>query len=147
MRKGLIVGVIGLALSGALVGTVLAQATDPIAARKDNRKQAGAAMKAIKGIIDAKGPTSGAQAHAAKIKELDVAFLKLFPKGSDKGETKALPAVWTDWAGFEAAGNANAAAADAMATAAGSGSLEALTAAFGATGKSCGACHEKYRAK
>ncbi|MBX3499490.1 MAG: cytochrome c [Alphaproteobacteria bacterium] len=147
MRKGLIVGAIGLALSGALVGTVLAQATDPIAARKDNRKQAGAAMKAIKGIIDAKGATSGAQAHAAKIKELTVAHTKLYPKGSDKGDTKALPVIWTDWAGFEAANTASANAADAMAAAAGSGSIEALTAAFGATGKTCGACHEKYRAK
>jgi cytochrome c556 len=147
MRKGLIVGFIGLALSGALVGTVLAQATDPIAARKDNRKQAGAAMKAIKGVIDAKGPTAGAQAHAAKVKELTVAHAKLYPKGSDKGETKALPAIWTDWAGFEAANTASANAADAMATAAGSGSMEALTAAFGATGKTCGACHDKYRAK
>lgn len=147
MRKGLIVGAIGLALSGALVGTVLAQATDPIAARKDNRKQAGAAMKAIKGIIDAKGPTSGAVAHAAKIKELAVAYAKLFPKGSDKGDTKALPLIWTDWAGFEAANTASANAADAMAAAAGSGKMDALTAAFGATGKTCGACHEKYRAK
>lgn len=147
MRKGLIVGAIGLALSGALVGTVLAQATDPIAARKDNRKQAGAAMKAIKGIIDAKGPTSGAVAHAAKIKELTVAYAKLFPKGSDKGDTKALPLIWTDWAGFEAANTASANAADAMAAAAGSGKMDALTAAFGATGKTCGACHEKYRAK
>lgn len=147
MRKGLIVGAIGLALSGALVGTVLAQATDPIAARKDNRKQAGAAMKAIKGIIDAKGPTSGAVAHAAKIKELSAAHVKLYPKGSDKGDTKALPLIWTDWAGFEAANKAEANAADAMATAAGTGKMDALTAAFGATGKTCGACHEKYRAK
>lgn len=147
MRKGLIVGAIGLALSGALVGTVLAQATDPIAARKDNRKQAGAAMKAIKGIIDAKGPTAGAVAHAAKLKELEVAHVKLYPKGSDKGETKALPVIWTDMAGFAAASKATADAADAMAAAAGSGSVEALTAAFGATGKTCGACHDKYRAK
>jgi len=147
MRKGLIVGAIGLALSGALVGTVLAQATDPIAARKDNRKQAGAAMKAIKGIIDAKGPAKDAVVHAAKLKELATAHVKLYPKGSDKGDTKALPVIWTEWAAFEAANTASANAADAMATAAGSGSIEALTAAFGATGKTCGACHEKFRAK
>ncbi|MGE0421747.1 MAG: cytochrome c [Reyranellaceae bacterium] len=147
MRKGLIVGAIGLALSGALVGTVLAQATDPIAARKDNRKQAGAAMKAIKGIIDAKGPTAGAVAHAAKIKELTVAHIKLYPKGSDKGDTKALPVIWTEWAAFEAANTASANAADAMAAAAGTGKMDALAAAFGATGKTCGACHEKFRAK
>jgi cytochrome c556 len=147
MRKGLIVGAIGLALSGALVGTVLAQATDPIAARKDNRKQAGAAMKAIKGIIDAKGPAKDAAEHAMKIKDLAVAHIKLYPKGSDTGDTKALPVIWTEWAAFEAANTASATAADAMATAANSGSLEALTAAFGATGKTCGACHEKFRAK
>ena len=148
MRKGLIVGAVGLALAGALVGGIaFAQATDPIAARKDNRKQAGAAMKAIKGIIDAKGPASGVVPHAAKLKELGVAHVKLYPAGSDKGDTKALPVVWTDWKGFEAANTASNDAADALSKAAGTGDMAAVGAAFGATGKSCGACHDKYRAK
>jgi len=29
--------------------------------------------------------------------------VKMFPAGSDKGETKALPTVWSDMAGFQAA--------------------------------------------
>jgi cytochrome c556 len=73
--------------------------------------------------------------------------VKLFPAGSDKGETKALPTVWSDWAGFQAASKNADAAFDKLAVAAGSGDQAALATAFADTGKACGACHEKFRAK
>jgi cytochrome c556 len=149
MRKTLVLALIGAMAAGAMVGgTTLALAQgDVIAQRKDNRKQAGATMRAVKGIIDAKGPTSGAVAHAAKLKELHLAFVKQFPAGSDKGDTKALPVIWTDMAGFQAAAKNADMAVDKLAVAAGSGDMAALTAAFGDAGKTCGACHDKYRAK
>lgn len=149
MRKTLVVALIGALAAGAMVGgaTIAMAQGDVITERKENRKQAAAAMRAIKGIIDAKGATSGAVEQAAKLKTLEASFVKLFPAGSDKGETKALPAIWTDMAGFQAANKAADAAYDKLAVAAGSGNLEALTAAFGETGKACGACHDKFRAK
>lgn len=149
MRKTLVVALIGALAAGAMVGgaTIAMAQADVIAERKENRKQAAAAMRAIKGIIDAKGATSGAVEQAAKLKTLEASFVKLFPAGSDKGETKALPAIWTDMAGFQAANKAADVAYDKLAVAAGSGNLEALTAAFGETGKACGACHDKFRAK
>jgi len=149
MRKTLVVAVIGALAAGAMVsGVTIAWAqADVIKARQDDRKQAAAAMRAIKGIIDAKGPTAGAVEHAAKLKQLQLAFDKMFPPGSDKGETKALPTVWSDWAGFQAASKNADASYDKLAVAAGSGDMAALTAAFGDTGKACGACHEKFRAK
>lgn len=147
MRKGLIVGALGLALSGVLIGSVAIAQGDPIAQRKDNRKQAGAQMKAIKAIVEAKGPASAVVPAAAKLKELQTAFPKFFPPGSDKGDTKALPVVWTDKAGFEAANKAEGAAIDELAAAAGSGDMAKVTAAFGNVGKACGNCHEKFRAK
>jgi len=149
MRKTLVVAVIGALAAGAMVsGVTIAWAqADVIKARQDDRKQAAAAMRAIKGIIDAKGPTAGAVEQAAKLKQLQVAFEKMFPPGSDKGETKALPTVWSDWAGFQAASKNADAAYDKLAVAAGSGDMAALTAAFGDTGKACGACHDKFRAK
>ena len=149
MRKTLVLAMIGALAAGAMVGgaTVALAQADVIKERQENRKQAGAAMRAIKGIIDAKGPTAGAVEQAAKLKTLEVAFVKMFPAGSDKGETKALPTVWSDSAGFQAASNASIAAYDKLATAAGSGDMAALTAAFGETGKTCGACHDKFRAK
>ena len=149
MRKTLVVAVIGALAAGAMVsGVTIAWAqADVIKARQDDRKQAAAAMRAIKGIIDAKGPTAGAVEQAAKMKQLQVAFDKLFPAGSDKGETKALPTVWSDWPGFQAASKNADAAFDKLAVAAGSGDMAALTAAFGDAGKACGACHDKFRAK
>ena len=149
MRKTLVLAVIGALAAGTMVGgaTVAFAQADVIKERQENRKQTAAAMRAIKGIIDAKGPTTGAVEQAAKLKTLEAAFVKLFPAGSDKGETKALPAVWSDMAGFTAASKAADAAYDKLAVAAGSGDLAAVTAAFGDTGKACGACHEKFRAK
>jgi cytochrome c556 len=149
MRKTLVVAVIGALAAGAMVsGVTIAWAqADVIKERQENRKQAGAAMRAVKGIVDAKGPTAGAVEQAAKLKQLQVAFDKMFPAGSDKGETKALPTVWSDSAGFQAASKNADAAYDKLAVAAGSGDMAALTAAFGDAGKACGACHDKFRAK
>ena len=148
MRKTLVVAIAGALAAGAMVGgaTIALAQADVVKERQENRKQAAAAMRAIKGVIDAKGPTSGAVEQAAKLKTLEVAFVKMFPAGSDK-DTKALPVVWSDWAGFQAASKNAETAFDKLATAAGSGNQEALAAAFADTGKACGACHEKFRAK
>jgi cytochrome c556 len=135
------------ALAVSAATTIAWAQADVIKERQENRKQTAAAMRAIKGIIDAKGATSGAVEQAAKLKTLQVAFDKMFPPGSDKGDSKALPAVWTDSAGFEAAGKNAVAAYDKLSVAAGSGDMAALTAAFGDAGKACGACHDKFRAK
>jgi len=124
----------------------LAQA-DVIKQRQDNRKETAATMRSIKGVIDAKGDVKAVVASAAKLKQLENAFDKMFPPGSDKGETKALPAIWSDMPGFMAASKNADAAYDKLAVAAGSGDLAAVTAAFGDTGKACGACHDKFRAK
>jgi cytochrome c556 len=149
MRKSLVVAVMGSLAAGAIVGfaTIAWAQADVIKERQENRKQAAAAMRAIKGIVDAKGPTSGAVEQAAKLKALEPAFDKLFPAGSDKGDTKALPTVWSDKAGFETASKNAETAFDKLATAAGSGDMAALQAAFTDAGKACGACHEKFRAK
>ena len=150
MRKTtVIMAVIGALAAGALVSgaTVAFAQADVIKARQENRKATGPEMRAIKGIIDAKGNAKDVIPHAAKLKELEAAFDKMFPAGSDKGETHALPTVWSDMAGFQAAGKAADAAYDKLAVAAGSGDMAAVGAAFGDVGKSCGGCHTKYRAK
>ena len=149
MKKTLVLAIAGALAAGAMVGgaTIAMAQANVVKERQENRKQAGAAMRAIKGIIDAKGPTAGAVAEAAKLKTLEAAFVKMFPAGSDKGETRALPVIWTDWAGFEAASKASDAAYDKLAVAAGSGNAEALATAVADTGKTCGACHQKFQAK
>ena len=57
-----------------------------------------------------------------------------FVPGTDKGETKAEPKIWTE--------------PDKMAkvqVAAKSGNLDAIKTAVGDTGKSCKSCHDNYR--
>src|SRR4029077_19716401 len=111
-KKTLLAAVVGALAAGAMVGgaTIALAQADVIKQRQDNRKEVAATMRAIKGVIDAKGDVKTIVPQAAKLKTLEAAFIKLFPAGSDKGDTKALPTVWSDMAGFQAASkNADAA--------------------------------------
>lgn len=148
-KQILMVAVMGALAAGAMVGgaTIALAQADVIKQRQENRKETAATMRAIKGVIDSKGDVKTVVQSAAKLKTLEAAFVKMFPAGSDKGDTKALPTVWSDSAGFQAASKAADAAYDKLAVAAGSGDLAAVTAAFADAGKACGACHEKFRAK
>lgn len=67
--------------------------------------------------------------------------------GSEQGTiegSRAKPEIWSDAAGFEASMTALVTAATAMIPAAGT-DLDALRAAMGPIGNSCGDCHKAYR--
>jgi cytochrome c556 len=150
MKKTLVVALVSALAAGAMVSaaTVAFAQADVIKARQDNRKATGPLMKGIKEAIDAKGDAKVVGANAAKLKELELAFDKMFPAGSDQGaKTAALPTVWSDMAGFQKASADANAAYDKLAIAAGSGDMAATAAAFGGVGKACGTCHTTYRAK
>lgn len=135
----------GLAVVGAF-GVALAQG-DPIANRKANFKMMADAMKATKAVIDAGGPTAKAVPEAEKIVQVARVNPGHFPTGSEKGETKALPEIWTNKADFEKKfANLEAEGVKLVAAAQG-GDSKALGAQFGAVGKACGDCHNTYRAK
>lgn len=59
--------------------------------------------------------------------------------------SRAKAEIWTDAAGFEAEVVKMSESAAALAAVAGDG-LDAMKAAFGPVGQSCGSCHESYRA-
>ena len=68
-----------------------------------------------------------------------------FVEGSDKGDTKAEPKIWTEMDKFKAAA---AKMQDEMAklnVVAKGGNLDAIKAAVGETGKACKACHDVYK--
>jgi cytochrome c556 len=148
-KKVVIAAIVGAMTAGAMVGgaTLAFAQADVIKERQANRKQTAAAMRVIKGVVDSSGDAKIVVEQAAKMKELEAAFDKMFPAGSDKGDTKALPTVWSDMAGFRAASKAADAAYDKLAVAGGSGNMAEIKTAFENTGKACGACHQKYRAK
>ncbi|MCX7144395.1 MAG: cytochrome c, partial [Proteobacteria bacterium] len=68
-----------------------------------------------------------------------------FVAGSDKGDTRAKPEIWTDAAKYKAAVEKMQQEMDKLSAAAKSGDLNAIKAQFGEVGKSCKGCHDAYR--
>ena len=92
-----------------------------------------------------------ATASAANLNALSqYTFPGLFLPGTSKadrpGKTRALADIWAEPGKFEKAFGDFRAAIAVVANEAGNGQ-EALTAAVGSLGKSCGGCHKPFRAK
>ncbi len=68
-----------------------------------------------------------------------------FGPGTDKGDTRAKPEIWTEKAKFEEAAKTMQSEVAKLSAAAKTGSLDAVKAAFGGAAQSCKACHDAYR--
>lgn len=68
-----------------------------------------------------------------------------FVDGSDKGDTKAKPEIWSDKAKFMAASEKMQGEMTKLATVAKGGNIDAIKAQVGATGGTCKACHDDFR--
>jgi cytochrome c556 len=69
-----------------------------------------------------------------------------FPAGSDQGSnTKAKAEIWKETPRFRQMAQAMQAESAKLKAAVHGGDLDAIKAAFGATAKSCKACHDAYR--
>jgi cytochrome c556 len=118
---------------------------DVINQRQAIMKSNGAQAGVLGAMVQGNSPFDAAAAKAAleTIASNMQTFPTLFPEGSNTGDTKAGPAIWTDMAGFQA--QAAKLSADATAAAASATSLDALKASFPTVASNCGACHSKYR--
>ena len=68
-----------------------------------------------------------------------------FVEGSDKGDTKAKPEIWSEAAKFQDAGRKSQDAVDKLAAAVKTGNLDAIKTAAGPVGQTCKACHDTFR--
>ena len=68
-----------------------------------------------------------------------------FVDGSDKGDTKAEPKIWTERDKFNAAAAKMQEEMVKLNVVAKGGNIDAIKAAVGDTGKACKACHDNYR--
>ena len=86
---------------------------------------------------------------AAENAELATMMSKLpyagFVEGSDKGDTKAEPKIWTEMDKFKAAASKMQDEMVKFNVVAKGGNIDAIKAAVGETGKACKACHDTYR--
>ncbi|HET8995749.1 MAG TPA: cytochrome c [Acetobacteraceae bacterium] len=145
MRRTLALAVIA---SLAVAGLASAAEPDPIAVRQAGQDLLFGNFTGMRTTAAANGDITKMKEPAKAIARWMKVFPTEFPPGSDKGEnTKALPAIWSDHAGFVKAADRLAAAADTLAGYAASRNREKFTAQLKVVGEACAACHKKYKAR
>lgn len=118
---------------------------DVVAGRKAAFLMSGALFGQIKAGID-RGDDPKALGFAARaLSRWASAIPGMFPAGSNSATSEALPAVWSDRAGFEAKAADYAAAAAKLADLAKAGDKPGFAAQFAVVGGTCKACHDAYR--
>lgn len=147
LLAGLALVLVGAAGVGVTSWNAALAQNDPISARKAAMKSNGDAMKAIKAAVDANGPAAAVATEAAKVAANAKAAEIHFVPGSDKGDTKASPDIWANLGDFQKLDNDTINAANKLEASAKGGDMKAVAADFGDLGKTCGACHNKYRLK
>jgi cytochrome c556 len=135
-----------IALALAVVGATAAFA-GPIEDRQAIMKSMAGPMKDATALSRGTTPYTPAAAKAAmdQLAEHGEKFITLFPKGTEAGgavKTGAAPAIWSDAAGFKAAGLKFVSDAKA---AGGAADQAAFTAALRNVQADCGGCHKTYR--
>ena len=133
-----------LALGGAVQA---ADTIDPIATRQTALDLLAGTFQGIRGVVAGKGDVKTLENPGKAVARWGELMPSLFPDGSDKGATKAAPAIWSDHAGFLKAAATLSASGTALATAAKAGDVAGVETAVKAMGDACGACHKDYRLK
>ena len=146
---------IAVAATTALTGIGYAVAQSPAASieqRQAAMKMNGASMKTLVPMARGEAPWNQAAAIQAleNLQRIGQQTVAMFPRGSgtESGtKTAALPAIWEKAPEFAAAAKAQSDAAEALLKAARANDEAAFKSGFGAMGRSCGGCHEGFRAK
>lgn len=108
-------------------------------------------MKVLKSILfQGNSQIGDVNYHATAILNAAKHHGKAFPKGSDKGKTNALPAIWKKPDEFKMAGkNLGKALKNFIEVSKDSSkeNLAEMQTAFKQVGKACGSCHDNFRAE
>lgn len=146
--------VLASAAVAALCSVAYAQRPGPnaattIQARQANYKQIAGALKGISEQLRSSSPDlAQIRPRAALLADRSVHVLSWFPRGTgpEAGvRTRALPAIWSNPAGFRTAGATFVVAARALNAAAVSGDLARVRAALPGVSHACSNCHDSFR--
>lgn len=140
-------------MGGALPQHAVAQ-TDlqrVVTERRDGLKAVGVIFTAVGETMRAGSDPRALAPRIAEVEAFFVGFGARFPAGTQQGapgiDTRALPAIWTDRAGFDRAEAALPARLATLREAAAAGNVANFQAAVQAAGAACGDCHRPYRAR
>jgi cytochrome c556 len=135
--------------AAALSVTIAGAGADPIEDRKNLMKERGSLMRVLAPVAQGQQPFDAATVLDALEKlnanaQAGTDVAALWPAGTESGDTKSAPAIWSNAAGFQAAADKFATDAAAAVEAAPQ-DLAAFQAVFGPVAGNCGTCHEAFR--
>ena len=145
---------LGIVLIAGMAGAAHAQA--PFAKAEDAIKYRKSALFVMGQHFGRMGPVMKGERpydkeevakNAAIAEEMSKLPFDAFVAGTDKGETRAKPEIWTQAAKFKSAAEKMQQEISKLAQVAKGGDLNAIKAQFGETGKACKACHDDFRMK
>jgi cytochrome c556 len=139
-------------VAATLAGSALAQFTKPEEAIKYRQ---GALFVMQQNFSRVAAMATGKMSFDAKIAAESAAVAEFvgklpwagFAPGTDKGDTKAKPEIWTARPKFDDYALKMQAELTKLAAAAKSGNLDAIKAGVSATGGACKSCHDDFRSK
>ncbi|RJE77373.1 cytochrome C [Pseudoalteromonas sp. MSK9-3] len=148
MKKLIMIGAVLSALSANVAANSLFEAPeDAIEYRKAAfqliRYQIGDMGDMLKGKVPFDAQRFAQRANNAA--SLSSMPWEAFTTGSDKGDTSALPAVWSERAKFDEKAQSFAKYAKALAVAAQSGDKKVIAPAFRNWAKGCKDCHKSFK--
>jgi cytochrome c556 len=130
------------------VAAARAEGPDIITIRQTAFDLNNASFAYIRAVVKDKGDVKQLEGAGKAISRWATVITVMFHAGSDKGgETKALPEIWSDSAGFKKDADALRDAAMKLADASKAGDVDAVAAAAKSMGEACGACHKAFRAR
>ena len=132
-------------LAIATAGAVQAQEFNIIETRQAGQDLLSGNFSGIRAVVAAKGDVKTLENPAKAMARWMTQFPTTFPAGSDKGPTKALPAVWSDPTGFRKAASDFVETAEKLIQLAKAGDAEGVAAQVKVVGDACAACHRTYR--
>jgi cytochrome c556 len=133
-------------LASAMASAVQAQEFNIIETRQAGQDLLSGDFAGIRAVVAAKGDVTKLEDPAKAMARWMKQFPTTFPPGSDKGRpTRALPAVWSDPAGFHKAADDFVEAAEKLTQLAKAGDADGVAAQVKVVGDACAACHRTYR--
>lgn len=116
-----------------------------VKARQARMARGGGALAAMKQAADSGGDLAALAPRIEWLTHWSEELPTMFPEGSNLAASGALPEVWSDRAGFEAAAGRFQTAVRGLAAPAAAGDRAAFLTAWTAVQAACGSCHDSYK--
>lgn len=134
---------------GAQAQAPFAKAEDAIKYRQSALFVMGQHFGRIGAVVKGERPYNKEEVakNAAIAEQMSSLHWEAFVPGTDKGNTRAKPEIWSNPAQFKSAADKMEQEMHKLATVAKGGDLNSIKTQFGETGKACKACHDDFRKK